>query len=80
LILSGGVTIHTFDDFHEWQYESSSEAVKQFEREIINASLKETVNSISSCDSLETATLLLSLIRPFFPVMYFKRLQRDSKK
>ncbi|KAA1109006.1 hypothetical protein PGT21_030653 [Puccinia graminis f. sp. tritici] len=41
LILSGGVTIHTFEDFHEWQFESSSEAVKQFEREIIKASLVE---------------------------------------
>ncbi|OAV99824.1 hypothetical protein PTTG_05056 [Puccinia triticina 1-1 BBBD Race 1] len=41
LILSGGLTIHTFEDFHEWQFDSASEAVKQFEREIVNASLEE---------------------------------------
>ncbi|KAI7959470.1 hypothetical protein MJO28_003261 [Puccinia striiformis f. sp. tritici] len=44
LILSGGLTIHTFENFQEWKFDSSSEEVKHFEREIINASMEESTS------------------------------------
>lgn len=45
LILSGGLTIHTFRDFAEWKYESASEPVKEFEREILKACLEESTSA-----------------------------------
>jgi aromatic ring-opening dioxygenase catalytic subunit (LigB family) len=52
LILSGGLTIHTFRDFAEWKYESASEPVKEFEREILKACLEESVNFLPPLSTL----------------------------
>lgn len=45
LILSGGLTIHTFERFTEWEFDSASEPVKEFEREIIKASLEKNTEN-----------------------------------
>jgi len=44
LILSGGLTIHTFEAFEEWRYETSTEPVKRFEREILQACTAESAS------------------------------------